>query len=72
MSDPVTYVSVSTSTGTRKWSVIHRGLLTYADRDTAIEAIDLYEEAIGCKVNVIPLWDGDNGEWTHLIKRSKA
>ena len=74
MSDPVTYVSVSTSTVTRKrkWRVIHRGLPTCADRDTAIEAIELYEEAIGCKVNAIPLWDGDCGEWTHLIKRSKA
>ena len=50
MSDPVTYVSVSTSTVTRKrkWRVIHRGLPTCADRDTAIEAIELYEEAIGC------------------------
>ena len=63
-----TYVSVRTSTVTKRrvWCVIHRSTPLCADRESALEAVQVYEEFVGKKETNIPLWDGDRGGWDTL------
>ena len=63
MSDPKSYISVSTVRGRRLWRVIHQGMPTCADRDTADQAMRLYEELTSQTAVGAPLWDGDTSEW---------
>ena len=70
MNAPATYVSVSTSsaTSTRRWRVIHRGQPLCADRDTAIEALQVYDDFAGRKT-AVPLWDADRAAWDELVSQ---
>ena len=65
---PSTFISVHTSTVTKRrtWRVIHRGIPLCADRESALEAMRVYEEFVGKEETNIPLWDGDRGEWDTL------
>jgi hypothetical protein len=64
----LTYISVRASTVTKRrvWRVIHRGIPLCADRDSALEALHVYEEFVHKKENHVPLWDGDRGGWDTL------